>query len=118
MMPRFAQNFLCLSLALLLAVSSLVAASARGQTVVNGRAIVLCSGGGLVQPGLDGSGNPTGSTHLCPDLALGLLAALELPAPDLARPQGRVETVPPTEIAHCAERPVPASGARGPPFRV
>ena len=117
MMPRFAHNILCLSLALLLAATSLVAASARGQTVVNGRAVILCSGGGLVQLGLDASGNPTGPAHLCPDLALGLLTALDLPAPDLLLPQGRVEAIHPTGQSHCTERNVPACGARGPPFR-
>jgi hypothetical protein len=118
MMPRFAHQFLCLSLALLLAATGLVAASARGQTVVNGQVVILCSGGGPVQLSLDASGNTTGPAHLCPDLALGLLAALDLPQPGLYRPQGQVEAVHLTGQSHCTNRNVPTCAARGPPFRV
>ena len=66
MMPRLAHHFLCLSLSLSLFAVSLLAASARGQTVVNGQAVILCSGGGLVQAGRDASGHPAGPAQPAP----------------------------------------------------
>lgn len=84
------QGLLRKAIALLLVVTvvamGFVAAAARGQTRAGGAALVLCTGGGLVQITLDASGAPTGATHLCPDLAVTLLAALDLPPPGAGAP--------------------------------
>jgi hypothetical protein len=117
-MRQIAHTILNLSLALLLVATSLLAASARGQTAVNGQVVILCSGGGLVQVSLDASGNPAGPAHLCPDLALGLLAALSLPPPEAFRPAGRSVTLKSVRQSHAIERAVPALWARGPPIGV
>lgn len=97
----------------------LVAAAARGQTVLGGQVVMLCSGGGLVQVTLDETGAPTGDTHLCPDLAFGLLAALEVPPPDVARPMLNATDAPRmiAGIVRHGEAPV-AAQARGPPVRI
>ncbi|WP_347310597.1 DUF2946 family protein [Defluviimonas sp. SAOS-178_SWC] len=94
---------------------SLVAAAARGQTRAGGAAIVLCSGGGLVQFTRDENGQPTGKAHLCPDLAPALLAALDLALPDLTRPEAAPRAIAPDAAVTRATRSTPALRARGPP---
>ncbi len=94
----------------------LVAAAARGQTRAGGEVIVLCSGGGLVQVTLDKNGAPTGETHLCPDLAPALLAALDLALPDIERPVAVVKAQFPGAELSDASRSAPALRARDPPI--
>jgi hypothetical protein len=117
-MRQIAHNILNLSLALLLVATSLLAASARGQTAVNGQPVILCSAEGLIQVSLDSNGDQEGLAHLCPDLALGLLAALELPPTNLFHPVGRAVVLQPVRLSHAIELAVPALGARGPPIGV
>lgn len=93
----------------------LVAAAARGQTRAGGEVIVLCSGGGLVQVTLDENGAPTGETHLCPDLAPALLAALDLALPDIVRPAAVLAALVPEAEAPAATRSAPPTRARDPP---
>ncbi|PKP72647.1 MAG: hypothetical protein CVT84_17675, partial [Alphaproteobacteria bacterium HGW-Alphaproteobacteria-6] len=71
-------------LAIVLALTSVTMAVARGQTRVAGQ-VVLCSGYGMVLVGIDAAGNPVaeaeggpagGTVHLCPDMVLAMLAAL------------------------------------------
>lgn len=72
-------------LAVILALTSVTMAVARGQTRVAGE-MVLCSGYGIVVLHLDAAGNPVdgpggapgGAVHLCPDMVLSMLAALPL----------------------------------------
>ena len=73
-------RLVALILTVALTVMGVVAASARGQTTVDGHALAHCSAGGLVQPTLDAKGHPTGGKHLCPDLAAGLFATAALAA--------------------------------------
>lgn len=94
----------------------LVAAAARGQTRAGGDVIVLCSGGGLVKVVLDENGAPTGETHLCPDLAPTLLAALDLALPEIERPAVIVAAGFAEAAVPAATRSAPASRARGPPL--
>lgn len=116
MTARPMQFLIALALAVSLTVMSVAAAVARGQTVAGGQVLVLCSADGPVQVTLDASGAPTGKTHLCPDLAVGLLAALHLAAPDVAAP-GVVlsEALRPDRVAGHPDRAVTAPQARGPP---
>jgi len=69
-----------LPLILILAVmlTSIGVGAARG-TVRSGDQIVLCTGHGTViiqRPDGDGTGDQGSRTHLCPDMALSLLAAI------------------------------------------
>ena len=93
----------------------LAAGAARGQARIGGQVAVLCSGGGLVQVTLDAGGVPTGSHHLCPDLALSLLAALDLAPVDVLRPAVAGEDLTPL-FRKLSSVPVHrATHARGPP---
>ncbi|MCB2136019.1 MAG: hypothetical protein KDE08_08770 [Rhodobacteraceae bacterium] len=115
---RRAHPFVSLALALLLLATTVAAGFARGQTQVNGTYVVLCSGGGLVQVALDDSGQPTGAGHLCPDLVLGLLVALDLP------PAGAIPSLTPSRPVHvdvvilAPGVIAPSPGARDPPVSV
>ncbi|MCU9849804.1 hypothetical protein OEZ60_17540 [Defluviimonas sp. WL0024] len=116
--PTF-RSALILTLALALAAMGVAAAAARGQVRAGGEALVLCSGAGLVQVPRDATGAPSGPAHLCPDLALGLLAAVTDPAPaEAARPVTPVKTsLPAAKRVPGAAAPAPF-GARGPPVPV
>ncbi len=102
-------------LAVSLTAMGLAAAMARGQIAIGGRVAVLCSGGGLVQIVLDPEGRPTGDSHLCPDLAASLLAALSVVAPEIARPAVPTEAVTPPPPQFVSFPPRAAARARGPP---
>lgn len=75
MTPR---RILPLLLAVIVAISSVQMAVARGQAAPAG-SMVICSGQGFVTILVDEDGQPTGAVHLCPDCALSLFSA---PLPD------------------------------------
>lgn len=104
-----------LVLAVVLGMSSVTMAVARGHAAAPGTEMVICTGYGLVTVTLDAEGNPTGPVHPCPDCVMGLAAlpvgpalapALPLRAARAGRPARRC--VPPS-------RPRRARRARGPP---
>lgn len=109
------QHFVAVVLAVSLTAMGLAAASARGQTVVNGQFAVLCAGGGVVQIALDADGSPTGDSHLCPDLAASLLGAFRLVLPEVSRPEGLAESLVPVPARFLSFAPRAMSRARGPP---
>lgn len=109
------QRLVALVLAVALTAMGVAAASARGQTMVGGQVAVLCSGGGIVQLALDADGNPTGESHLCPDLAAALLGAFRIALPAIARPEGAGEALAPVQPRFAPFAPRAASRARGPP---
>ncbi len=114
-----ARKTVALILILAMTAMGFAAAAARGQTDLGGQVVVLCSGGGLVQVTLDESGAPTGETHLCPDLAFGLLAALEVSPPDVARPFVAATDAPGAVADVVPHGRAPgAAQARGPPVRI
>lgn len=94
---------LSLALTLLLAFTSLGMAVARGQHR-GMEQVVICSGPGVVMVTLDAQGNPVGPASLCPDGALSLFLALDLPVP------GGAHILP-------AAPPVFALAAQTPPVR-
>ncbi|MCY1127065.1 hypothetical protein OU426_09375 [Frigidibacter sp. RF13] len=105
-----------LALSVLVALTGAGIAASRGVVQGSGQVLVFCSGGGLVQIEVDAEGNPTGRSHLCPDLAAHALAALDLAAADLPAPQALVvwRGFPMPEAA--AALPLPAAfRARAPP---
>jgi hypothetical protein len=112
-MYRILRPFLIL--AIVLTAQSL--ALARGQTMVAGE-MVLCLGGEAVTVTVDAEGKPTGPAHICPDMALGLMAAFQhdLPVPVSVQGQGRaLSVIAAVPVAALAEL-VPS--ARGPPLSV
>lgn len=104
-------------MAMILAVTSLTMAVARGQTRVAGE-IVICTGYGITTISVDETGTPVGPVHICPDMVLGLMAALELQAPALLRPEGGVTQLVATETAIPAPQSEPRPRARDPPETV
>jgi len=115
MSRRFARPLVALSLALVLAATSLTMAVARGQARVAGE-IVICTGMGITVVTVDAEGNPTGPAHICPDMALALMAAPPLAPIVFAPPTTfrRAPDLPHPVLSRGAEAPRPA--ARGPPF--
>lgn len=119
MRTRPLQSLVALILAVAMTVMGYGAAAARGQTTIEGRVLVLCSGGGLVQITLDENGQPTGQSHLCPDLAYGVLAAIDSPPPQVTAPACVVsETLRPAKKATVRVGRHTRPNARAPPVRL
>lgn len=104
-------------MAAILAVTSLSMAVARGQTRIAGE-IVICTGYGLSTITVDENGEPTGPAHICPDMVLGLMAALGGSAPVLLRPEGAAQVLDTAEPGTNTSRAAPHARARGPPLLV
>lgn len=117
MTARAMNRLIALILAAALAAMGFAAAAARGQTMAGGQVLVLCSANGIVQPTLDPGGEPTGAKHLCPDLALGLLAAFDVAVPDVAAPAlALAAELPSRGDSLPSGWPGTLPQARGPPF--
>ncbi len=104
-----------LVLALLMALTSVTMAVARGQDRM-GTTVEICAGFGAVFISLDANGQPVGPSHICPD-CLGGVTALDLPGNPASpqRPQSmRRATFAPVIIA-APSLPQPQATARGPP---
>ena len=112
--PSF-RRLIALVLAVSLTAMGFAAAAARGQTMSGGRVLVLCSGGGLVQIALGEDGTPTGESHLCPDLAASILAAVAPAEPAVARPETLAEPLAGVTSGHLAFPFCAAAHARAPP---
>lgn len=69
-------------LSVLIGLTSLTLGHARGQARM-GETVVLCTGSGAVVVTLDAEGNPTGPAHICPDMALALMAGVAAASPAL-----------------------------------
>lgn len=115
---RAARPFGAVVLALMLAISSYGLATARGQAVGLGGAVILCTGSGAQVVTVDQNGQPLRRLHLCPDMVLSMMAAppaapLVLIPPDGARAATHV-TQPPRMGGRRALPP----RSRGPPVRV
>jgi hypothetical protein len=104
-------------LALVIGVTSVQLAVARGHTPVAGT-IVICTGSGPVHVLVDKNGAPTDGLVICPDLALTLLAHVEMAAAGPGRTDawfalwlGQARKVSQFNV-------VPDHHARGPPASV
>lgn len=109
-------------LALLLIVSSITMAVARGQ-MASGSEMVICSGFGEISVTLDADGNPVTSVpqstaYPCPDCLCGLTAALRADPPAIMRLAitGRPQKIAASRAA-VSQDLLPAQ-ARGPPLLV
>lgn len=108
---------LALCLALVLSLTSVTMAVARGQAT-GGMSMVICSGYGVVTITVDEHGNPAGPVHPCPDCLSGLGLAVLGDAPMVPWPQvvaTRIAAVDPGLPE--GSRP-PMAKARGPPAAV
>lgn len=100
-------------LILLVALTSIGLGTARG-TVRLGDEVVLCTGHGIVVTRLPaGEGGPR--AHLCPDMALTLLAGMAGPAAALPPPPPVPQADPPPQHHPAALGPLQLPQARGPP---
>ena len=81
-LPR---SILPVLLALLVAMTSVQLAVARGQPQAAGQ-VELCADGSIIVIAMDREGNPIGPAHICPDVALAFMAALDLPPPGAMQP--------------------------------
>ena len=113
-MTRPIRSFLALALALLMGVTSLGLGAARGQARIAGE-IVICTGMGITVVTLDENGNPVGTPHICPDMALALLAAPPFAPLVLLPPAGSARAADLPEPAAAQGRAAPRPAARGPP---
>lgn len=109
------RNLIAAVICLAVLAMALAAGMARGQVQIGGQVAVLCSGGGLVQVTLDAEGVPTGRYHLCPDLALSLLAAFDLAPLTVSRPAVVAEVLTPPSAQHGSALARTRTQARGPP---
>ena len=113
-MTRVLRTYLALTLSLVLVVTGIGSAAARGMPGPAGQ-MVICTGHGPVMIYLDEHGEPTRAPHLCPDGALSLLQmAGDMPAPDAIRPFDRQERHS-VEHLRAASLISPEAQARGPP---
>jgi hypothetical protein len=105
---------LALCLALLLAVTSVSLAVARGQAPPAGE-IVICTGLGLQSVAVDAQGRPVSRPHICPD-GVAAIAALALPFPalELLAPERRAVLRLRRGLV-CEGRDAPPVRSRGPP---
>jgi len=103
-----------LLLSALFALTSVTMAAARGH-VMQGNAVVICSGYGVVTILVDAKGEPVGTVHPCPDCTLHLVLAGAPPAPMSLRPATRAEPLraPARHLPAARARLSPT--ARGPP---
>jgi len=105
---------LAIALALMLAVTSLTLAVARGQAPAVG-VIELCSGAGLAAVPVDAEGNPMGPAHVCPD-GVAAFINVDVAAPVMPlRPLADGERLVMAQAAPVAGAGPVAEQARGPP---
>lgn len=106
--------FLALFLSLVLLATSGAMAAARGQSMAAAQ-IVLCTGTGPLAVAVDANGEPIGPVHICPDCALTLLAAVDVPAASATfAPRGLTMRFEPVATASAAA-PLVETRARAPP---
>ena len=103
-----------LLLAVMLALSSVTIAVARGQVAVGGT-IVICSGYGLVSVALDADGNPVGPLHPCPECLAGWTSILVAHTALPLRPQTRSTRLLSMASALPLARSAPVASARDRP---
>ena len=105
-----------LLLSLLLAVTSVTMAVARGQEPM-GQTLTLCTEDGTTTVTLDANGNPVSAhVHLCPD-CLSAVTSADLPGPLAlpARPLGRATLLPLPQPRILASLARQTAHARDPP---
>jgi len=110
-LPR---SILPVLLALLVAMTSVQLAVARGQPQAAGQ-VELCADGSIIVIAMDREGNPIGPAHICPDVALALMVALAFPEPNAVSPVHMRRLVQNLEVQHAISHLHIATRARDPP---
>lgn len=104
-----------LSLVLVLLLTGITLGAARGQARIAG-VIVLCAGGAITTQMVDRDGKPVRVMLICPDMALSLMAAPEVPPVALPLPQATARALATTPTAPLPHGHAPVTPrARGPP---
>lgn len=104
-----------LGLILLVAATSLSLGHARGQARIAGQ-VVLCAGERAVTVTVDESGRPVRHVTHCPDMALSLMAGLDVPPVALPAPTAVTRRPAVAPARTDAGLPAVAAQARGPPM--
>ncbi|MDR9427513.1 MAG: hypothetical protein RI538_11835 [Salibaculum sp.] len=102
-------------LALLVALTAQQLAVARGQPQAAGQ-VALCADGSIVMVTVGHDGTPIGPAHICPDVALGLMVALDLPDPDQTAIVHIRRAAQPFDVLDAVSHIHIASRARDPPL--
>lgn len=98
-----------------LALTGQTMASARGQAQAAGE-IVICAGTAVTTITVDRNGQPVKTTHICPDMALSLLAFVPAPEAETAR-DGAARHLSFARVQQeGVSQTVPQAIARGPPL--
>lgn len=108
-------NALRLFLILTLALTGQTLASARGQAQAVGE-IVICAGTAVTTITVDRNGQPVETTHICPDMALSLLAFVPAPEAEPARDAAERHLQFALVQQDAVSLTVPQAVARGPPL--
>ncbi len=111
----FARSLLSLLLALMMGLTSLSYAAARGQAPA-ADLVEICAGFGTQMIALDADGNPTDGAHICPD-AVGAVAFADAPIPQakiIRRADG--EALQPLVQVGIIVETLRPTRARSPPF--
>ena len=112
------RSLAAVSLAIVLALTSLTMAVARGQMhmqTAGGLTLVICAGAGPVTVTLDADGNPVGPVHVCPDCALALIAAVLPPDSGAVAPSHQSRLTWPVAATGSDSLDQITARARGPP---
>ena len=105
---------LAYALTLVLSVTSLSFAYARGTNPEFGTDIIICSGVGITTITIGADGQPIETTHICPDGSSIFAAVFSLPI--IAPPTSvLVAWLAPAASTHAAARPALSPSARGSP---
>ncbi len=102
-----------LLLALMLTLTSVSMALARGDMAVHG-AMILCIGGVQVSVAIGPDGAPVLDEHICPDCVIGALALASDPDPSDQPVRFTLTDAPQAPAAHPSS-PLQAPQARAPP---
>ena len=105
---------IALVLAVLLSLTSVTAAVARGQ-MAGATEMVVCAGGGAVTVTFDASGTPVVHAHHCPVCTATSSAVAPASVAGAARPLTRAEVVLPGVSPTAARAARRGAVARGPP---
>lgn len=101
----------------LIAISSVQLAAARGQSPAVGT-MVICSGSGPLMVLVDETGQPTGGVMVCPDYALSVFADMDSAAPEAVGVPVWRDLWSARTVSHGRAADLPRTQPRGPPLSV
>lgn len=107
---------LAVLLVLMLSVTSVTAAVARGQ-MAGAVDLVICAGGGVATVTLDAAGQPVTRVHHCPVCTAASASMEGAAAPAVLRPETRAADVGPVAVLDVVSCRGVVAVARGPPVR-